>query len=295
MNPRVVALACWPVLLVTGAAARPGTRAVPARASECATPAAGWIWCDDFEQDRLRQYFEYDTGDSSFVRAPGVGVTGSYGMRVRFKQGQVEAGALHLAFGKVPDPYFRPVDAGTAVYHDVYWRLYVRTQPGWIGGAGYKLTRAISFATPKWAQAMIAHLWGGDHPDTTRLQLDPVRGTDGLGGLRTAGYNDFGHFTWLGRRLGTTPLFDASHVGRWYCVEAHATLNETGLSNGLFEFWVNGNLEARATGLNFVGAFRDYGINAVFFENYWNHGAPVAEERYFDNVVVSTQRIGCGH
>jgi hypothetical protein len=82
-------------------------------------------------------------------------------------------------------------------------------------------------------------------------------------------------------------------VGRWYCVEAHAALNDAGLANGVFELWVNGNLEAKGTGLNFVGTFSGYGINAVFFENYWNKGAPATQERYFDNIVVSTQRIGC--
>jgi hypothetical protein len=42
-----------------------------------------------------------------------------------------------------------------------------------------------------------------------------------------------------------------------------------------------------------MGSYRDYGINVVSIENYWNDGAPQAQERYFDNVVVSTQRIGC--
>jgi len=31
----------------------------------------------------------------------------------------------------------------------------------------------------------------------------------------------------------------------------------------------------------------------VFFENYWNDGAPAAQERDLDNIVVSTERIGC--
>lgn len=261
--------------------------------NECATPGAGWIWCDDFEQNRLSRYFEYDEAGGSFTRVAGVGVGGSYGMRTRFAPKQVSAGALHLAMGKVPSPYFRTVDAGTAIYRDVYWRLYLRHQAGWVGGGGYKLTRALSFAAADWAQAMVAHLWSGDAPDTNRLQLDPVRGTDVLGNLLTTKYNDFEHFTWLGAKPGVTPLFDARHVGQWYCVEAHAQLNDAAQSNGVFEFWINGNLEARETGLNWLGAFSAYGINAVFFENYWNTGSPVAQERYFDNIVISTQRIGC--
>ncbi len=265
----------------------------PPLVSECAAPKPGWIWCDDFEQDRLHQYFEYDNPSGSFVRAAGTGVRGSFGMRARFTHGQVSAGSLHLAFGKVPDAYFRPVDAGTAKYRELYWRVYVRYQPGWVGGVGYKLSRAISFTTSTWAEAMVAHLWGGDAPDTSYLQLDPVSGTDFAGNVRTTKYNDGAGFRWLGKKRGWTPLGDPGHLGQWYCVEAHARLNDATESDGVFEFWVNGELQAREDGLNFVGALTSYGINALFFENYWNDGAPATQERDLDNIVVSTQRIGC--
>ena len=144
--------------------------------NECATRHREWIWCDDFEQDRLQQYFEYEDASGRFTRAAGVGVKGSFGMRARFTPGETSAGALHLAIGKVPAKYFRPVDAGTTAYRELYWRLYVRYQPGWIGGVGYKLTRAMSFTNASWAEAMVAHVWGGDAPDTNYLQLDPVSG-----------------------------------------------------------------------------------------------------------------------
>ncbi len=292
----VTGVSAGPAVITATSEGKSGSASVtvtaPSGAPECATPQPGWIWCDDFEQNRLSQYFEYDSAGGSFVRVTGVGVGGSYGMRVRFALGQVEAGSLHLAMGKVPDPYFRTVDAGTALYRDVYWRMYVRTQPGWVGGSGYKLSRAISFATSTWAEAMMAHLWG-DPPATGELLMDPASGTDAAGNLKTTKYNDFANFRWLGALSGVTPLFDASHVGQWYCVEAHAQLNDAGSSNGVFEFWINGNLDARETGLNWVGSYSAYAINALFFENYWNTGSPAAQERYFDNIVISTQRIGC--
>jgi len=264
-------------------------------AAECAAPKAGWIWCDDFEQDRLSQYFEYDDGGGSFGRVSGVGVNGSYGMRARFAAGQSAAGGLHLAFGKTPQSYFRPVDAGTATYRELYWRLYVKHQAGWVGGGGDKLTRAFSFASSTtWAQAMFAHVWsGGSLPDANYLVLDPASGTDEQGTLKTTTYNDFANMRWLGLVRGATPLFDASHVGQWYCVEAHARLNDPGQINGVFEYWINDNLEARETGLNWVGNFTTYGINVAYFENFWNAGSPQAQERYLDNIVVSTQPIGC--
>ncbi|HET9986317.1 MAG TPA: Ig-like domain-containing protein [Longimicrobiales bacterium] len=262
-------------------------------ANECATPRSGWIWCDDFDQDRLSRYFEVTTDNGSFGRVAGVGADGSTGMRARWSTaGQVAAGNLKLAFGRTPSSYMRPVDAGTANYREIYWRVYVRNQPGWTGGGGYKFTRAAVFANSSWAEAMIAHVWTGGTSST--LTLDPASGTDDAGNLKTTTYNDFNNLRWLGAVTGKTPIFDAAHVGQWYCVESHVRLNDAGQSNGVFEFWVNGALEARSANLNWLGSFSAYGINSILLENYWNTGAPQPEERYFDNFVVSTQPIGCG-
>ncbi|MHB1169047.1 MAG: Ig-like domain-containing protein [Longimicrobiales bacterium] len=260
---------------------------------ECSNAPDAWIWCDDFEQHRLDSYFEYDDADGSFEYADGVGVSGSPGMRVRFSAGQVDAGSLKLAFGRTPSSYFDPVDAGVTNHRDLFWRMYVRNAPGWTGGGGEKLSRATSFAGANWQQAMIAHVWSGGSNDN-HLVIDPASGTDAAGNLRTTSYNDFGNLRWLGARMGQTPVFDGSHVGSWYCIEAHVRLNDAGQSNGVFEYWIDGDLEARTTDLNWVGAYDEYGVNAVFIENHWNDGAPRAQERYIDNFVVSTARIGCG-
>jgi hypothetical protein len=263
-------------------------------AAECANRQPGWIWCDDFEQDRLSSYFEYNADNGSFTRTAGVGRGSSYGMRVQFAAGQQSAGALHLAFGKTPDAYFKPVDAGTATYRDLYWRMYVMHQAGWVGGGGDKLSRALIFASPSWAEAAFAHVWSGSAGNEGYLMLDPASGTDAAGTLVTTQYNDFANMRWLGGVRSATPIFDAAHVGSWYCVETHAKLNDAGQSNGVFQVWINGALEAQNTGMNWVGNFSQYGFNALFFESYWNAGSPQAQERYFDNIVVSTQPIGCG-
>ncbi len=265
-------------------------------ANECASPEAGWIWCDDFDQNRLSSYFEYEDGGGLFTRVNGVGNDGSYGMRAHFNVGTVSAGALHLAVGLTPQTYFDPVDAGTEKYRELYWRVYLRLQPGWSGGGGDKLSRAFVYAsTTSWAQAAIAHVWAGD--DNTQyeniLMVDPARGTDALGNLVTTGYNDFAHLTWLGLVRGTNPIYATANAGVWRCIEAHARLNDAGQSNGVLEFWIDGTLDAQKTGMNFIGSFSAYGLNAVFLENYWNNGSPAAQDRFFDNFVVSTQRIGC--
>jgi hypothetical protein len=136
---------------------------------------------------------------------------------------------------------------------------------------------------------MIAHLWGsGDY-----LLSDPASGTDPGGTLLTTTFNDFNNLRWLGFQRGVTPIFSAAESGKWHCVEARVKLNAPGSADGLFEFWIDGRLEASRTGLNWVGSWQSYGINAVFFENYWNTGAPGERRRYFDNLVISAARIGC--
>jgi Bacterial Ig-like domain (group 2) len=265
--------------------------------AECDAPKPGWIWCDDFEKDRLGSYFEYAPIDGSFVRLPGAGYGGSVGMRARFsRRGQVQAGSLKLAFGKTPSPYFRPVDDGTVRYREIYWRHLIKFQAGWVGAGGNKMSRAQVLVNNNWAQAMMAHVWSGviTEGQPYRLGLTPASGTDEAGTVRTIEYNDFARFRWpWGTAWSRTPIFDQMHVGKWYCIEAHARLNDPGRANGVFELWINGAPEARFDRLNWQGSYSEYGINTVFLENYWNDGTPQPQERYFDNFIVSTQRIGC--
>ena len=264
-----------------------------ALAVECASPRAGWIWCDDFEQDRLASYFEVDGAGGRFVRLAGAGVEGSYAMRSRFStSAQTSSGNLKLAFGRTPSSTFRPVDAGTANYREIYWRHYLLTPSAWTGGAGDKLSRAMILAGGDWSQAMIAHVWGASN-GSEYLLIDPASGTDEAGTLRTSGYNDFANLRWLGNRRASMPTFSDAARGTWHCIEARVRLNDAGASNGVFQLWIDGVLAAGRTDLNWVGSYSAYGINAVFFENYWNAGSPVVQDRFFDNIVVSTQPIGC--
>ncbi len=274
--------------------ALPSTAIAPTPApttNECANPPAGTIWCDDFEVDRASSYFER-LSPNTFLREAGVGYGGSYGMSALYQPGVPQAGDLKVAFGRSPDPdYVKPVDAGTTDYRDIYWRVYLKNQADWSGGGGGAFTRAMVLASSSWAQAAVGHVFA---PDGDALLLDPVRGTDEGGTLVTTDYNDVDHFAWLGTVRGATPVFDGAHVGQWYCLEAHMKLNDPGQANGVLEYWINGALDAQRTGLNFVGVYTAFGINAIFFENYWSATAPSAESRYWDNIVVATQRIGCG-
>ena len=63
-------------------------------------------------------------------------------------------------------------------------------------------------------------------------------------------------------------------------------LNTSGASNGVEELWIDGVLDAQATGLNFVGTYTTYGINIFRLENYMNAGTGQSQYRDWDNFVV---------
>ena len=256
-----------------------------------------WIWCDDFETDKSANYFDNSVG--LFNRTAGVGLNGSYGRQAAWMSGQVDAGSLKLAFGLTPpESGINPpsgVDS-TSKFREIYYRVYLKSQANWNGGSSgnnSKLSRATSFVAANWSQAMIAHVWSNDTGGNNNfLLIDPASCVSGST-VQCAVYNDFNGLVFLGGKKGITPIFTAPNTGKWSCIETHVKLNDAGQLNGIEEFWIDGNLEASSSNLNFVGSYSGYGINAVLLENYYNNGSPQAQSRQMDNFVVSTQRIGC--
>lgn len=291
MTSRRPALPLLALLVVAGAAASAQDPAAECDDWEVQHPE--WIFCDAFESDGPMvadgRYFEYLDDGGEFVPLPGAGVEGSKGMRVRWQAGEVAAGNLKLGFGRNPSGYMNRGIRDTEDFREVYYRTYLRMQIGWQGQPA-KLSRATVIAANDWSQAMIAHIWEGTE---TTLGIDPVRCVDTDDQYKCIGYNDFGNMDWLGHVSGITPIFDTAVAGDWHCVEAHVRLNDPGFANGVQEFWLDGQLEAGTDTLDFVRGYTDYAINAIFFENWWNSGSVQLQERYIDNIVVSTEPVGC--
>lgn len=260
----------------------------------------GLIFCDDFEspQALTTRYFEYDHNNNDFVLRDGAGRSGSRGMRALWQAGEVGAGSLLKSIGRTPSAYIgRNASLPDSTFREIYWRLDLRHPEDWQGQGPAKLTRALVMANANWATGAMAHIWSGG-PGNVFLGMDPASGIDANGRLVSTRYNDFPNLRWLGFKPGNIPLFSDSRVGEWYCIEAHMKLNTPGRSDGILEFWINDSLQAGSYALNWHGTWnsdpKNYGINYVSLENYWNSGSPVAQERFFDNFVIATSRIGCG-
>ena len=243
------------------------------------------IFYDDFDQSRdLRAaYFDYHTDKDSFIWTKDQGLGGG-AMRCQFEKGQVSPGDLQVFFGG------NPAGKGlrsTETFKEISWRVYVKHEQGWEGNPA-KLGRTICLAGADWSQGLMAHVWGGKGDV---LNIDPATGIRDSQKVTTH-YNDFRKLKWLGIRSSQTPIFSPAESGRWVCVESHVKLNTPGQRDGVFELSVDGKVEAARTDLDWHGTWADYGINAVFLENYWNEGAIKREARWFDNFVISTNPIG---
>jgi hypothetical protein len=253
-------------------------------ASECENWEARhpeWIWCEDFDKPAwdMRAYI---SGVPILANAKnGTGYTGK-GLKIVYQPDQEEQGKLWMGFGLSPlATIIRPAE----YIREIYYRHYIKLDSNWIG-CPHKLTRATVFSNNTMGQAMIAHLWNSEA--NGYLALDPVRCTNN-GYPICPTYNDFDHMSWLGYARGNFQIFGPQNNGVWYNVECHVKLNTPGENDGIHEFWINGNLEARIDGLNFVDDYQTYGINAVMLENYSNSDGPDGvQSRYWDNFVISS-------
>ncbi|MBV1870786.1 MAG: hypothetical protein KUG76_07740 [Gammaproteobacteria bacterium] len=249
-----------------------------------------WIWCDDFENDASLEtdYFEVN-------RSNGFGVSddssmgGKSALKSTYTTDKKEFGNVKLSFGRTRVGASKSRNAETD-FEDVYWRIYLRMPENWEGNGG-KLTRAISFSNSDWSQAMKANVWQ-DSWTSHGIGLDPTTGVDGSQ-VVTVGYNDFSNTTYLGKANASTQIYSGDRLGKWQCIETHVRLNTLGETDGVFQIWIDGRLEAEKTSLNWRGSYSGYAINAIFLENYHNKYGPKTQSRYMDNFVVSRSRIGC--
>lgn len=274
-------------------------KAAPFLVNECSLAKTDWLFCDDYEMDRSSKYFEH-SNKNQFYRTSDVGLGGSMGMKAEFRQAdgdQHDTGSLKIGFGRTPSSYFKSVAAQNEDIKEVYFRFYLKHEEDWVGGGADKLARLSSMQNDNWAQSMIAHVWSGNNATVNQLIAEPARGTDTAGTLLSTKWNDWEHLTWMGGQPSTTPIYDENNVGNWFAIETRVKLNDPGQSNGIFQVWIDDELQMSRTDLNWIGSYqigpgKGYGLNWLALENYWNAGTLQDQERYFDNFVVSRSKIG---
>jgi hypothetical protein len=251
-----------------------------------------WVFCADFEDvtDLAETFFEYQDADGAFVPVEGDAASGLRSMEATYAEGVEGAGWLSVAFGRNPIVFgAAPHYAEGSDFQEIYWRLRVRTEPGWPDIGPRHLSRAAAFAAEDWLQAMSARL--RSEGDGTVLVADPTSCVAG-DTVACSAYEDASERS-LGALAGAFPLFSSKESGEWHCVEAHVVLNTPGLADGVLEFWIDDELQNTRSDLDWRGSWTGFGLNLVTIENRWTGGAPKELRRRVDDLVISTAPIGC--
>jgi hypothetical protein len=239
-------------------------------AAECDTlnDHPEWLWCDDFEleHDISVNYPDYSTtGFSVTADDP---FEGNYSLRQHYDQGMVNAGWIAWFYCDTLGNDYGPC------HDDIYVRWYHKFEPGF-EGLPPKMARINSIG-PGWDKRFGVHHWieGGVIVADVEAPYSSQA-------------NDAG---WLPTQYSSFDFND--HIGDWVCLEMRVKKNTPGQADGAYIFWANDVAIINRTSVDLVGS-TSYNFNNVMLDTYWNGGSPKAQSRYYDNFVISTQRIGC--
>jgi hypothetical protein len=282
----------------TGASSSGGS--APTDPNECATPGADWVFCSDFEEGNKDVWDDYDGNPdetNTLLEDPGpFGLGANHVMRFRAPPGN---GGVDLV-KVLPDEY----DA-------LHTRWYIRFEPGFDLNApnhgsglhaGHRDWLGHSDTQPNgtdWFSAWIEHLPESNIPNYyvyyPGMYQDCVDPNGACWGDHFPCTFDEGTGYCEKAQHRETTMPAAYVTGQWYCVElmvdgGTATASEAG-ANGSIGFWIDG---AEQGPWNDLWLRSDPNLKlGILWLNLFHHEEHSVEGLMFDNVVVSTSRVGC--
>jgi hypothetical protein len=250
-----------------------------ASAGECdnwQTSHPEWLWCDGFEDGGSLE----DRYDDSAVAPGGFDISnddafsGRYVLRQHYETGQVNAGWISWFYDNALGQQY-----GDS-YDEIYVRWYHKFEDSF-QGMPPKMARVRSLG-PGWDKRFAVHCWIEDDSSNREIVADVYAPFSSQ--ANSAG--------WLPVARSSFYYGDPSNIGRWVCLEMYVKKNTPGQTDGAYGFWADNELIVERTNVDLVGS-TNYEFNEVMLDSYWNGGSPKEQNRYYDNFVISTQRIGC--
>ena len=252
-------------------------RYIGSDASECfnwQTLHPEWIFCDDFETEQNLNVNYHDarhggnTGMSVTTNDP---FSGLYSLEQHYVPGQ-PAGWATRFIGDNPH-----LSSPGPKINEIYYRFYHKFEAGFTG-MPQKMSRVKVFRTAgDWEGALGVYLWVNSYI----LCADK----------RTYIYDEQ-RYQWLPVTYSTLDFSDPANIGRWICIEARIKLDTPGQSDGVIQYWADGEQILLATGLPLGNESYAKGLNMVMWGCYWDGLSPKEQSRFYDNLVISTEPIG---
>ena len=250
-----------------------GTLADTSTVTVTASPS-GVLFSDDFESG-LGQWEDVTQVHIGTAQAH----SGTKSLELSYAAGSDDAG---WAWRKrlVPDQ---------AAPHDQYVRWWQRWSAGFTfyngNGSDQKLMMLEGLSPQSgWAQTanwkIYLHVVGRSVSSISGTTLYPER------------FIWDGTSQWSGQWQGYLPTTQIPYAAdRWICTEVQVKHNTPGQPDGELRVWIDGALMTQRTGVKFRDAAVSW--NAIEISGYYDGGSPKAQTSWVDDVVVSTQRIGC--
>jgi hypothetical protein len=255
----------------------------------CGTPAA--IFCDDFENETLPGIWGdgYDPARHTIISSPAANVyRGARALQALYPAGG-DGGWLTHWF----TPSGAPPGSARAGYDHVFARLYWKLDPAWRCESSASCGKVMVLYGTQTGTNGPFNPWSGfgkagvcpsgsDYFNAGSATLQPPPQEM----ILYTYYPDmpcpgFGQYFRTG--VGLVP-------GTWTCIEQEILVNTPGQRNGLQRLWVDGTLVGEVLNMR----WRDTtNIQTTAFQLSFSLSPPQSQRAWVDNVVVSTQRVGC--
>ena len=288
----------WFLLFISGVSA-----AGPVARNECANPPPGTIFCEDFEGTNPKAHFDdYDGNpDSENQVVTDSGPAGDASNKaVRFRVPAGQSGTSDL------------IKVLSSSYDKLFARWYIKYEPGFNfaalnhGGGLAAGDRNYVGSSGNRPNGNDFAWFGVQYQENTSkpyvysyyrgMYQDCVAQGSCYGDSLPCVYDTGGAYCTKAQHRPTAPL-PTFQAGQWYCVEEMidmGTPTATGTSaNGGLTLWLDSQV---------VGTYQDLWIRtttALKIQSLWlalfhHDGTHSVVGELVDNVVVSTQRVGCG-
>lgn len=221
-----------------------------------------WLWCDDFESTSVLSKDYQDVSVNGMSKSTTDAFDGTRCLLQHYNFDQVDAGWV--------------VRKNTGDYPEhVYMRFYHKFDKDF-DGFPPKMAR-IRYRKPDWTSPLEVHCWIHDGVVVADVKAYHSTQANSVGWLPVANSK----FTFR----------DPKNLGRWVCFEMEVLLNTPGKKDGLYRMWADDSLIVERLNVDLRGS-ETYLLNEAMLDCYYNHGSPKAQNRYYDNFIVSTKKIG---
>ncbi|MDD5527610.1 MAG: hypothetical protein PHO56_01370 [Patescibacteria group bacterium] len=232
-----------------------------------ADAAASYLWSDNFDDGKTLSEKYQDVSTNGMSVSSADALSGKYSLRQTYSQGQVDAGwVVRVDNSGFPDHVFmswaHKFESGFQGFPPKMARIRYRPRSG----------------PNAWQTRFAVHTWIETNGE---VALDVVAPDSSQA-------NSTG---WLAIARSGFSFADPANIGRWVNFEMEVKLNTPGKKDGLYRLWIDNKLVIERIGVDLRGN-TDYKWNEAMLDTYWNGGSPKVQSRYYDNFIISTERIG---